>query len=93
MIVVSCVDQTIEKLRCTLQGDIKGTWIPFNNTDACGSITPSCPINASTPATFDLSVPISKLFPAVSLVHIIMIYIDYSFVDQCTNKDGINRWK
>ncbi|XP_065920806.1 NPC intracellular cholesterol transporter 2 homolog a-like [Dysidea avara] len=60
-------NQRIDKLRNTLQGDIKGTWIPFNNTDACNSITPSCPLNANTPATFNLSVPINKLFPAISV--------------------------
>jgi len=64
--MISFADQTIDKVKADLEGEIKDTWIPFNNTDACDSITPTCPLEANTSATFELSVPISKLFPAVS---------------------------
>ena len=53
-------------LKSILQGEIGGTWVPFNTSDACPSITPSCPIAANTASTFELNVPISKVYPTVS---------------------------
>ena len=58
--------EKVDKLKNSLQGNVGGTWIPFSSSDACSSITPSCPVAANAEASFQISVAISKLYPQVS---------------------------
>ncbi|XP_065883083.1 NPC intracellular cholesterol transporter 2 homolog a-like [Dysidea avara] len=59
--------EKVDKLKNSLQGNIGDTWIPFNSSDACPIITPSCPVAANAEATFCISVAIIKLYPQISV--------------------------
>ncbi|XP_065920044.1 NPC intracellular cholesterol transporter 2 homolog a-like [Dysidea avara] len=59
--------EKVDKLKNSLQGNVGGTWIPFSSSDACSSITPSCPVAANAEASFQISVAISKLYPQISV--------------------------
>ena len=60
------IESDVNNLKNNVQGLVGGTWVPFQNKDACPTITPACPVPSGTDATFTISIVVSKLYPQVS---------------------------
>jgi len=60
------LESQVDNLKNSLLGQVGGTWVPFQNKDACPTITPACPVPSGADATFTASVTVSKLYPTVS---------------------------
>ncbi|XP_065920566.1 NPC intracellular cholesterol transporter 2 homolog a-like [Dysidea avara] len=58
----------VNNLKNNVQGLVGGTWVPFQNKDACPTITPACPVPSGTDATFTISIVVSKLYPQIGLI-------------------------
>jgi len=72
---------SLNNLKNSLQGYVGGVWVPFQNKDACPTITPACPIPISTDETFTFGVAVSDLYPTVSQKATVPYYNNYGIAD------------
>ena len=57
--------QTVNNLENELEGDVHNVWVHFSTTDACKTMTPTCPVKGGTMVTYVYSLHINKLYPQV----------------------------
>ena len=68
----------VDDLEYALSGDIRDTWVLFSTTNICKLTSTPCPILSNTVVTYFLSMPINKLYPAVSDITSYNVFVSHS---------------
>ena len=61
LMVLGIIVQEVNNLENELAGEIKNTWVHLNTTDACNSMTPSCPVKSGVMVTYAYTAWISVM--------------------------------
>lgn len=63
----------VTNLTDSISGYVAGVWVPFTKTDACETVSPKCPLGNGVSATYTYSLSISKDYPTVSDIQLVIM--------------------